>query len=54
MPAPHLPLTQLPLQHCVETVHAAPAVVQTPWLIAHVFETVSHEPEQHPLFARHD
>jgi hypothetical protein len=51
--APHLLFTQVPLQQSVEIEHEPPAVVHTPWLIAHVFETVSHEPEQQPVFATH-
>jgi hypothetical protein len=50
--APHLPPTQVPLQQAVEIVHTPPAVVQSPWLMAQAFATVSHEPEQQPLSAR--
>src|SRR5436190_21524675 len=50
----HFPPTQAPLQHAVEIVHAAPAAVQAPRLIAQVFDTRSHLPAQQPLSARHD
>jgi hypothetical protein len=49
MVVPQWPPTQAPLQQPVVVVQAPPAAVQAPMFTAHVFDVMSHWPEQQPL-----